>query len=453
MLLALTALAPGVVRGEDTAPEQERDDAARTTPPSDRPLPDYDGRPEPGPDAVDVLLWVPRILFAPVYAVTEYVVRRPLGWAISHAEEVELPEKVLEFFTFGPEQRGAWAPTFLLDFGLRPSVGLFFKLDDAGLDDHDFRFQFATWGPDWLSAGIVNRYNPDDRPWEIQLATTATRRPDLLFYGIGANIQDRFRSRYQHERVTTELRFRADHIWRQSGFQAWAGVRYMDFGTNVCCGDPSIQQRVEQGDFPTPPGFEEGYLAYDQGLELEVDTRRERPRPGNGGRLRLRGSHLFDLRRPLDVRWIKYGGQLAAYLDVTGRNNVFSLMTTVELVESVAGEVPFTELVRLSGNGPMRGFIGGRLIGESGASAVLEYRWPIWLWLDASVHVGVGNVFDGRFDDFALDRLRASWGVGVRTSSSRDHSFDLLIAVGTQPFDEGGKIESVRFVFGGSRDF
>ena len=44
-----------------------------------REVPDYSGRPPPPATAGDVALWVPRILFFPLYLTSEYVLRRPIG--------------------------------------------------------------------------------------------------------------------------------------------------------------------------------------------------------------------------------------------------------------------------------------------------------------------------------------------------------------------------------------
>src|SRR5687767_15236803 len=91
-----------------------------------KPVPDYDGREEPGPDAGDVLLWVPRTAFFPLYLVSEYVLRRPLEWFVVTAEREQWPTLVLDFFTFGPDRTAGVFPTALFDFGFRPSVGLYF---------------------------------------------------------------------------------------------------------------------------------------------------------------------------------------------------------------------------------------------------------------------------------------------------------------------------------------
>ena len=51
-------------------------------------MPDYDGRGDESVSAGDVLIWIPRAIFAPIYLVSEYVLRKPLGalvTALDHA--------------------------------------------------------------------------------------------------------------------------------------------------------------------------------------------------------------------------------------------------------------------------------------------------------------------------------------------------------------------------------
>src|ERR1700722_16456517 len=68
--------------------------AAPALPPSPkRALPDYGGEPSHA-SAGDAALWVPRVIFYPVYLVSEYVIRRPLGAAESAAERANLPGKI-----------------------------------------------------------------------------------------------------------------------------------------------------------------------------------------------------------------------------------------------------------------------------------------------------------------------------------------------------------------------
>src|SRR5262245_25300204 len=99
--------------------------SARAADPPKRQLPDYDGRggapTSPGRKA----LWLPRVLLSPLYFVSEYVVRRPLGYAITAAERAELPAALYDFFAFGPDHKAGVVPIALLDFGFEPSVGLY----------------------------------------------------------------------------------------------------------------------------------------------------------------------------------------------------------------------------------------------------------------------------------------------------------------------------------------
>jgi hypothetical protein len=101
----------------------------------------------------------------------------------------------------------------------------------------------------------------------------------------------------------------------------------------------------------------------------------------------------------------------------------------------------------------MRGFLAGRLVDRSSAVATLQYTWPIWVFIDGAMHLSIGNVFGKHLEDFELKKLRLSTGIGLRTNNSRDHSFELLTAFGTDTFEQGTRISSVRIVIGANRGF
>src|ERR1700733_4517722 len=105
--------------------------------PPKRPLPNYDGRGEPPTTAGDVALWVPRIVLSPLYLVSEYVIRRPLGALISTAERHQWAPAIIDFFTFGEEHKAGIVPTAFLEYNFRPSVGLSFFADDAFAKKND----------------------------------------------------------------------------------------------------------------------------------------------------------------------------------------------------------------------------------------------------------------------------------------------------------------------------
>src|SRR5215510_5325989 len=77
--------------------------------PPKRALPDYDGRPETTTTG-DALLVIPRVILSPLYLVSEYVLRRPLGFLVSAAERANLPEVLYDFFLFGPNHSAGIVP-------------------------------------------------------------------------------------------------------------------------------------------------------------------------------------------------------------------------------------------------------------------------------------------------------------------------------------------------------
>jgi len=125
------------------------------TPTPKRELPDYDGRGEEPTTPGDVLLWFPQILDPPIYLVTEFGLRRPLGALIPAAERAGWPSTIYDFFTSGPDHKAGFAPLVFVDFGLYPSVGAYAFWDDALFKGNDFNLTAATCGADWL-AGTLN---------------------------------------------------------------------------------------------------------------------------------------------------------------------------------------------------------------------------------------------------------------------------------------------------------
>ena len=142
-------------------------------------------------------------------------------------------------------------------------------------------------------------------------------------------------------------------------------------------------------------------------------------------------------------------------MDASGQQRVVSLSVIADFADPLraADAIPFTEQVGLGGDRPMRGFREGRLIDRSSLVAEVEYQWPVWVWLDGSLNYSVGNVFGRHLEGFDLELLRQSLGIGVRATGTRSNPFEVLVAMGTKPFRDGGGLDSVRFVVGASSGF
>ena len=417
----------------------------------DRPLPDYDGRgPEPT-TAGDVVLWVPRILLSPLYALSEYVIRRPLGWFITTAEQKQWPSAIKNFFVFGPEKKAGIVPTFFLDLGFRPSVGVYAFWDDLLGPGNHLRLHFSTFGPDWLQGAVADKI-PVGKDAFFDLRLEGIHRPDQIFHGLGPETRQSNRSRYGVDVLQVRPVFETTW-WRSSRITVEGGVRYMNFREDACCRDPSVEQRVEAGTFPFPPGYQDGYTATFARGELTVDTREPRPASQSGVRLELAAEQGSNVRRAQD-NWIKYGASAGGFLDIKNNRTVSLSVATLFVDPMSSGAViPFTEQVVLGGSGPMRGYLYGRLIDRSAAVATLKYRWPIWVYLDGSIQGAVGNVFGPQLEDFKAKLLRVSSAVGVESVGTADHTFEVLLGFGTETIDSGANVNSVRLLFGTNRGF
>ena len=416
-----------------------------------RELPDFDGRGEPPTTAGDVLLWVPRVVFAPFYFVSEFVIRRPLAWLITTAERKQWPTAIRDFFLFGPDKKAGIVPTAFLDFGFRASVGFYAFWDDLLGKGNHLRLHASTLGVDWLQGAIADKI-PVGKKSFFDLRLEGIHRPDYVFHGMGPRTLQGDRMRFGIDQVQGKTVFET-FWWKGSRATIEGGVRYVDFRDDACCEDPSVVSQVRAGRFPAPPGFDAGYTAAFQRAELTVDSRDERPASQTGVRLELQAEQGSNVRRSTD-NWIKYGASAGAFLDVKN-NRTLSLSATTLFVDPVSdgATIPFTEQIVLGGSGPMRGYLYGRLVDRSAAIATLKYRWPIWIFLDGTMQASVGNVYGAGLRDFEAKLLRFSGAVGIESIGSADHTFEFLFGLGSETFDQGASLNSVRLLFGTNRGF
>jgi hypothetical protein len=423
--------------------------------PTKRPLPAYDGRADQTTIG-DVALWVPRIVLSPLYFVSEFVIRRPLGALIGWAERSGAPKAFYDFFTFGPNHTAGFAPLAYLQFGFNPSVGAMVFWNDAGIRGHNLSLQASTWGERWLAATFSERV-PITSYAALKYSFTALRRPDYRYHGVGPDTRNADVARFGQDSLHSRLTFEAYPIPARGGrVETFMGQRRVAFYEGSYDQDPGVVAQSQRSNLGLPERFASGFSAIDSGTVVAFDTRPAKDGTIHTG-VRFEGNlmHTADLKRSKDrgaTAWLTYGGAVGAFLALTGRGRVLSASLATRFADPLgAGAVPFTELVDIGGEGPLRSFAPGRLRGRSFAAATLGYRWPIWINLDGAIDVSVGNVFDEHLKGLSADKLRLSTAIGIETSGKPDNAFQMLLGIGTDTFERGVRADSVRLVIGTHR--
>ncbi len=418
-----------------------------------RDRPDYDGRGEKPKGPAEPALLAARVLLFPAYVVSEYLVRRPLGAAITYAEKHGLPAAVYDFLALGESHPIGAVPFMLVDFGFNPSVGIYAYWDDAGFEGHQLRLRASTWGPSWLSATATERFLLGD----LQLAwtATATRRPDYTFYGIGPDARESAKVRYSGDTLDARFESRLSFS-RRNLLEATVGYRGASYAPTSWDADdrgkpdyqPSLDEAVAAGDLDEPPGFRDGFRAPLSGVRLVLDSRGASPRT-SGVRLDTSAELSVDTKGTPSSGWLRYGATLYGFTHLGHAGRSVSLaLTTLFVDPRGARPVPFTQLAFAGGGRQLAGFRTGRLHDRSAAMVVLRYSWPVWLSLSGALQLGVGNVFGPHLAGIRAGRARLSTAIGLETQGSRDSVFHLLFGVGSETVESGASLDSIRVVAG-----
>lgn len=423
---------------------------ARSTTP-DRALPEYDGRGSYTTTG-EVLLWIPRILLSPLYLLTEYAIRRPLGAGISAAEEANLPKVLYDFFAFGPDHKSGILPTVLVDFGFRPSVGFLAFWNDVGGSGHDVQLHGSTFGTDWLAAGLIDRYHLSTNPSDVFTTQfSVIDRPDKAFFGMGPRSLQGNLSRYGL--TTLDGGFALDwKFHRTSTLHAAVGDTSYNFHRGHLGDDPTVDDSINAGRFGPPAGWDHGYSEIYSRLALGLDSRQT---SGTGVRLDLDGEYDADVTHHPGQGWVKYGATAGALFDLTGHKRILSFSATALFADPLGSgiTIPFLDQVTLGGYGPMKGLYPGRLYDRSAAVGEIAYHWPLWILVDGTIRGEIGNVFGDHLSGFDANLLRLSGSIGVQTVGLPGNTLELLFGVGTETFEHGTQVDSFRLYVGGTNGF
>jgi hypothetical protein len=435
-LLALIASAPGALLCPGVARADE--------PVAHRAVPDYDGRGAAPAPPEESWLWIPRVVLAPLYVLTEYGLRRPVGWALREADRARLPQQLALAGANTSRVRLQVYPTLVVDAGLSTFVGLHADVRGLGAAPNSLRVHGATGGAGAWAGSIADRYAIAERSF-VALGVTFLERSDWRYYGTGPRTAERDAQVFNHAR--TDARLAAElGAWQHGGLALATGVRWDTFGAPTLSVS-SQQQLAGYDDHGAVYGVARGFL----------DSRPLADANASGVRVAASVETAADVDADArsDRRWLGYELEGAAFLEVMHPARVLSAHAYVDFADARGrAPVPFMDLVTLGGFGSMRGFYAGRFRGESAALFAVHYRYPIAAVLDAELYLETGNAFGPHLAGFAPAALYGSAALGVRTRDlGAGGAIELLVGFGTSRFDEPFAVTSGRFVLGLNRGF
>ena len=166
------------------------------------------------------------------------------------------------------------------------------------------------------------------------------------------------------------------------------------------------------------PGFTNGTQFLRGHAGISVDTRDSGFKPSSGAMV----DFLVDYSHGLGddgSSYLRVHGSMTGVIDLWHRTHTLLLRVWGMTVANLSSTpIPFTQLVVLGGPDDLRGVRYGRFRGNSGTLFTAEYRWPVWMWMDASLFADAGGVFGQGWSGFSVEKLRPDVGAGVRVRSS-----------------------------------
>jgi len=166
---------------------------------------------------------------------------------------------------------------------------------------------------------------------------------------------------------------------------------------------------------------------------MQYDSRGLYPRLSRGQLIRFmyRYHREFD-----DERYEYHGFRFAATqyftLPILARHRRFAVRGVLEKLWPLNGkEIPFYELSVLGDAYTLRGYDEDRFRDLGSLLFNVEYRYPVWDFLDAVLFVDAGQVYRD-FDQIAFNRFRYGFGTGLRILTGLGATIRLEVGISTE---------------------
>jgi outer membrane protein assembly factor BamA len=151
------------------------------------------------------------------------------------------------------------------------------------------------------------------------------------------------------------------------------------------------------------------------GASLSHDWRDNEGQPSRGGYEEIGVIFNQGVGRSSDLGYLVTRLNLRHYLNIF-KKRILALRMLVESIDPMGNspDVPFYLRRYLGGEDDLRGYRRRRFVDNDLALISVEYRYPVWLPLDAFLFLDEARVFESITKDFELANWRYSAGAGLR---------------------------------------
>ncbi len=273
-------------------------------------------------------------------------------------------------------------------------------------------------------------------PIGFRFETQLQHNKDSEFYGIGIGSSKSNESKYQIDSIYT-LSTATFEPYRNLVFNVGFAFLADQTGPGE---SPSVQTIFPMSQLP---GFNRDISYFIPGISVLHDTRDATARPEKGGVRR----GVFARFEGLGVEGLDfnlYMIELEQFIRLWLPRHVLALRTAWQYRQPTGGgEVPFFHLSRIDVYSPVRGFGWGRFRDRGSMVFNVEYRFPVWEYMDGELFFDAGRVFH-TMSDISFKHMKFTGGGGIRVGTKDYFLFRMSLAYGG---------EGVKFLFKTSQAF
>lgn len=317
--------------------------------------------------------------------------------------------KIIDFFS--TDDRRIWFyPKLELGFGSGFGGGLGFTNFDFLHDDYQlsayYQIHINLNQESEISIKKDNAFQLWNKPVWFKANVQFVRHPQQDYFGIGPSSSQSNRAKYGHNEIQTGgwigYEILDNFFITPHAYFIWNRSQHGKDGT-------SVEDRFAPSEIQS---FDDSVYYIDFGFSLIHDTRDSEAAPERGGTRRLTFKRFQSLGLT-NYDYNEYQLDIAQYIPSFYDNHVLVLRNVWNFQQSTGGEIPFYRLVKIDINSPVRGFSYGRYTDTADVVFNVEYRFPVWRFMDGVFFFDSGRVFKNP-SDFSFKHFKYAGGGGIR---------------------------------------